>query len=478
MADPTKYTRSYGFDDFQSANPSAPLPGAQVDNELENIELSLDEAIDAIKDVRRADGALKNGVVTIDSLDEQVAAGVGEGALAAAQTATEKASEASGYADDASGYASAASGSADDASGYATAAQGYRNEASTFRDLADSARTGAQAARDAAMDWATAAEDAEVDDGVNDPGYSAYHYMKKTEAIADDVAEGVIPDGGVTTAKIDDEAVTEGKLASDVTAKLNFTSARAIDDDKLLIVDPSDDTKRVRVDAGSVTAGQTRVLASPDFSGTLYIPKVGTAIDDDDIDGSDILTLPTDGNVFVFSGSQTVDAIAASVADRVVLRHTSSRTFTHHSTDLICPGGVDLIVIPGDVTEWIQYASGDWICIGGEFSSPRYESAQTDFSNGNNYSFTHGLGRLPNRVEVYAVCTTSQAAIANAGERIRLSAYGALDASSNSYGVNIRETTTAVEITVASGGLLAPRNDGGVANPLTASSFRLVVKAW
>lgn len=126
--------------------------------------------------------------------------------------------------------------------------------------------------------------------------------------------------------------------------------------------DPANLTKRARLDAGGVTAGQTRVLAAPNFDGVLYSPKEGTAIDDDDIDGSDILTLPTDGTVFAMSGTQDVDAIAASTLNRVVFRHSSARTFTHHATDLICPGGVNLVVASGDVTEWLQYASGDWIC--------------------------------------------------------------------------------------------------------------------
>lgn len=213
MADPEKYQREYSFTDFQSNNPSSPLPGSQVDNELENVEASLGEAIDAIKDVRRADGALKNGIVTIDSLDEQVAAGVGEGALASAEAAANSADAAASSALAASNSASAASGSADDASGYATTAQSARNDAVNARDDTTILKNGADAARDAARDWATAAEDAEVDDGVNDPGYSAYHYMVKTQAIADDVAEGVIPDGAITEAKIADEAVTNAKLA-------------------------------------------------------------------------------------------------------------------------------------------------------------------------------------------------------------------------------------------------------------------------
>lgn len=68
MADPTKYQPSYNFTDFQTGSPTQPLPAPQVDNELANIATSVNATIDAMKDVRRSDGALKNAVVTPDSL--------------------------------------------------------------------------------------------------------------------------------------------------------------------------------------------------------------------------------------------------------------------------------------------------------------------------------------------------------------------------------------------------------------------------
>ena len=77
MADPTPYTRGYSFSDYQTANPTRPLPGVQVDNELENVEQSTAELVSAIKDVRRADGKLKNGVVTRDSLGEGISVPIG-----------------------------------------------------------------------------------------------------------------------------------------------------------------------------------------------------------------------------------------------------------------------------------------------------------------------------------------------------------------------------------------------------------------
>lgn len=209
MANPTPYERTYSFTDYQAGNPSAPLPGIQVDNELENIENSLGEAIDAIKDVRRSDGALKNGIVTVDSLDATVAAGVGTGALASAAAAAASADAASDSAVAAAASATAAAGSATSASGYAGDALTSRNEAATEKTLAQTARTGAQTARDYAYQWSSAAEGVDVNDGVNPVNKSAYHWAQVALA----AATATIPDGSITTIKLANLAVTTGKIA-------------------------------------------------------------------------------------------------------------------------------------------------------------------------------------------------------------------------------------------------------------------------
>lgn len=72
MADPTKYTVSYDFSGFQALNPSTPLPAPQVDVQFDDIATSIDEIVEALKEVRRADGTLQNGVVTIESLSSEV----------------------------------------------------------------------------------------------------------------------------------------------------------------------------------------------------------------------------------------------------------------------------------------------------------------------------------------------------------------------------------------------------------------------
>lgn len=48
-----------------------------------------------------------------------------------------------------------------------------------------------------------------------------------------------------------------------------FAGGATVDDDEFLVADPSDNTKRVRLDAGSVTAGQTRVVTVGDADVTL-----------------------------------------------------------------------------------------------------------------------------------------------------------------------------------------------------------------
>lgn len=86
-----------------------------------------------------------------------------------------------------------------------------------------------------------------------------------------------------------------------------FGAPRTIVDERLLFVDPSDPTKRVRLDAGNITAGQTRVLTMPDESLNLgdLLPKPGgtmtglltLAPSDDDPDGTASLNIPAGADV-------------------------------------------------------------------------------------------------------------------------------------------------------------------------------------
>lgn len=72
MADPTKYTPGYSFSAYQASNPADPLPADEVDTEFANVKAASSQSVAAIKDIRRSDGKLRNGIVTSDSLSQGV----------------------------------------------------------------------------------------------------------------------------------------------------------------------------------------------------------------------------------------------------------------------------------------------------------------------------------------------------------------------------------------------------------------------
>jgi len=72
MPEPTTYTPAYSFSGWQGSNPSKPLPATSLDAELAAIAAAITSIAAAVADVRRSDGALPNGEVTLDSLAQEV----------------------------------------------------------------------------------------------------------------------------------------------------------------------------------------------------------------------------------------------------------------------------------------------------------------------------------------------------------------------------------------------------------------------
>ncbi len=68
------YVVSYSFSNWQAANPSKPLPAAELDAELAAIAAVTAGLEISLAAVRRSDGKLQNEIVTYDSLDAQVRA--------------------------------------------------------------------------------------------------------------------------------------------------------------------------------------------------------------------------------------------------------------------------------------------------------------------------------------------------------------------------------------------------------------------
>lgn len=75
MSDPTKPIIDYSYTGFQLGNQASPFPGTQLDNDLRKLANGVGDVADAIKDIRRSDGALQNGIVTKESLASDVLLG-------------------------------------------------------------------------------------------------------------------------------------------------------------------------------------------------------------------------------------------------------------------------------------------------------------------------------------------------------------------------------------------------------------------
>jgi hypothetical protein len=69
MAQPRDYTRQYNFKDYQATTPADPLPGVQVDAELNSVKLTLDDLNTNIAKIQRDDGKLGNQAVHKDAFD-------------------------------------------------------------------------------------------------------------------------------------------------------------------------------------------------------------------------------------------------------------------------------------------------------------------------------------------------------------------------------------------------------------------------
>ena len=84
-----------------------------------------------------------------------------------------------------------------------------------------------------------------------------------------------------------------------------------------------------------------------------------------DIVSAAALAPGTDGNYFDVTGVVTITSINTVAVGAVLRLHFDGiLTLTHHATDLILPGGADILTAAGDEATFVEYATGDWRCIG------------------------------------------------------------------------------------------------------------------
>lgn len=82
-----------------------------------------------------------------------------------------------------------------------------------------------------------------------------------------------------------------------------------------------------------------------------------------DVESANALALGDDGNYFDITGTTSITSIGTKAVGTVVKLHfDAALTLTHHATDLILPGGVNITTAAGDEAEFVEYAAGDWRC--------------------------------------------------------------------------------------------------------------------
>lgn len=89
MAQPTPYDPSFDFSDFSALNPDIPQPGVSLDAQFNAIKLTTDETLANLALIQRDDGLLANGIVTADSLSDELYAGISRAIPWATATAYE-----------------------------------------------------------------------------------------------------------------------------------------------------------------------------------------------------------------------------------------------------------------------------------------------------------------------------------------------------------------------------------------------------
>lgn len=97
MSQPTAYEPAHEFLTDEGANPQ--FPGSELDIEFAALDITLSQILTNLALIQRDDGALKNGIVTTDSLDTVLAAAFGD---------TESIAEVQAMVDDAEAAAAAA----------------------------------------------------------------------------------------------------------------------------------------------------------------------------------------------------------------------------------------------------------------------------------------------------------------------------------------------------------------------------------
>ena len=116
----------------------------------------------------------------------------------------------------------------------------------------------------------------------------------------------------------------------------------------------------------TLSGATTTISGSTTISGTLAasedvtLAKTLIQVKGSDVASASALTLG-DGNYFDVTGTASITSITTKGIGAVVKLHfDASLTIAHHATDLVLPGGTNILTSAGDELEFVEYATGDW----------------------------------------------------------------------------------------------------------------------
>jgi hypothetical protein len=83
-----------------------------------------------------------------------------------------------------------------------------------------------------------------------------------------------------------------------------------------------------------------------------------------DVASAAALPVDVSGNYFDVTGTVTVTSLKTRGENsRVQLHFDGALILTHHATNLILPGGVNITTVAGDEAEFVEYGAGTWRCV-------------------------------------------------------------------------------------------------------------------
>jgi hypothetical protein len=220
-----------------------------------------------------------------------------------------------------------------------------------------------------------------------------------TNAGVTSIASGVVVNADVNaSAAIDATKIHNGSITNTEFGYLNGLSGSiqtqiddvtagtvtTLDDDNFTLRDNGTVTKKAQFQCSGISADTTRTFTFPDASGTLTVGGITSVIADTspqlggDLDcngsqiqwskGSDVasataLPLLTDGNYFDVTGTATITSFNATggPGTQIKLHFDGACTLTNNS-DLILPGGANIVTAAGDEADFIEFSAGDYRC--------------------------------------------------------------------------------------------------------------------